>query len=145
MGTNPIQVFMDTNHTATAHYITQYYLNVTSNPAGVTAPAGSGWYDANTNASIFAPEFVGITPDQSRYRFDGWTTTDMNEIADPSATSTTVLVDKPKTVTANYVVQYNVTFAQSGVESDFTEALVTIDGVDYNLSLIHISEPTRRS
>jgi len=139
MGTNSIQVFMDSNHTATAHYVTQYYLNVTSNPSGVTTPAGSGWYDANTNASIFTPEFVGITPDQSRYRFDGWTTTDMDEIADPSATSTTVLVDKPKTVTANYVVQYNITFAQSGVESDFTGTVVTIDGVDYNVASLPVS------
>jgi hypothetical protein len=133
VGNSTIQVHMNMNHTATAHFITQYYLNMTSSPPGVTIPAGAGWYDAGTNASIFAPEFVGITPGASRYRFDGWTTADMNEIANASSTSTTVLMDKPKTVTANYVVQYNVTFSQSGVGTDFPGTIVIIDGTEYGL------------
>lgn len=127
-GVNTTQVFMDSNHTATAHYVTQYYLNMTTNPPGVTVPAGSGWYDAGTHACIFAPEFVGITPDQSRYRFDGWTTADMSEIADPSATDTTVFMDKAKTVTANYVVQYYVTFDHAGLDDTASGTIVTVNG-----------------
>ena len=108
-GVQEITVHMDANHTATAHYITQYFLNLTTNPPGVTTPAGVGWYDAGTNAPIFAPEFVSIVPGASRYRFSGWTTGDMSEIANASATSTTVFMDKAKTVTANYMTQYYLT------------------------------------
>jgi hypothetical protein len=108
-GVRLISVYMDAAHTATAHYVTQYFLNLTTNPLGVTTPAGVGWYDAGTNVPIFAPEFISIEPGASRYRFNGWTTGDMSEIANPSATSTTVFLDKPKTVTANYVTQYYLT------------------------------------
>jgi len=128
-GVDEISVYMDANHTATAHYITQYYLNLTTNPPSVTIPAGIGWYDAGTNASIFAPEFVGIVPSDSRYRFDGWTTGDMSEIANASATSTTVLMDKAKTVTANYVTQYFVTFNQTGLDTTANSNVVTVNGV----------------
>jgi hypothetical protein len=108
-GIYEITVHMNANHTATAHYITQYFLNLTTNPPGVTTPAGVDWYDAGTNAPIFTPEFVGIELGASRYRFINWITGDMSEIADPSATSTIVFMDKAKTVTANYVTQYYLT------------------------------------
>jgi len=116
-GVNPISVYMDTNHTATAHYTTQYYLNVTANPSGVTTPAGTGWYDSGTYASIFAPEFVSITPETSRYKFDSWTTGDISEIVNPYSPFTTVLVDKAKTVTANYKVQYSLTVHTNGLDA----------------------------
>ena len=41
-------------------------------------------------------------------------------------------MDYAKTVTADYVVQYAVSFDQSGVGSDFTGTIVTIDGKLYN-------------
>ena len=87
------------------HYKTQYYLTLATNPPGVTSPSGANWYDANTYAPISTAEFVPIVPGSSRYRFNGWTTTDMSEIVNPSSPSTTVKMDKAKTVTANYVVQ----------------------------------------
>jgi len=114
---NPITVHMDANHTAKAHYTKQYYLTVTTIPDGATTPSGTGWYDAGTYASISTLEHVYTAPD-TRYRFNGWTTTDMTETTDPSATSTTVLMDKAKTVTANYVLQYYLTmFTNHGTVS----------------------------
>jgi len=129
-GVTDITICMDANHTATAHYVSQYYLNLTTNPPGVTVPSGVGWYDAGETVSIFTPEFIGISPGVSRYRFDGWTTADMSEIANASATSTTVYLDKPKTVTANYRVQYHVTFDQSGLDATATGTVVTVNGSD---------------
>jgi len=38
------------------------------------------------------------------------------------------------TITGNYVVQYYVTFDQTGVGSDFTGTVMTIDGTDYDRS-----------
>jgi hypothetical protein len=119
---NPITIHMNTYHTATAHYIVQYYLTLATDPAGVNTPSGEGWYDGGTYAPISTDEYVDIVSGSSRYRFVGWTTVDMPEITAPSLTSTTVLMDKAKTVTANYVTQYYLT-----VKTD-PEGLVTISG-----------------
>jgi uncharacterized protein (DUF2141 family) len=106
-------VLMDKPKTVTANYVLQYYLTITTSPAGVNAPSGQGWYDNGTLASISTAQYVDIVAGSSRYRFNGWTTGDMSEITDPSATSTTVLMDKAKTVTANYVTQYYLTLTTS--------------------------------
>ncbi|MDH7563921.1 MAG: PKD domain-containing protein [Candidatus Bathyarchaeota archaeon] len=123
----------------TGNYETQYYLVLATSPPGVASPSGFGWYDANTYATISTPAYVDIVPGASRYRFNGWTTPDMSEITDPTRTPTTVLMDKGKTVTANYVVQYKITFDQTGVGSDYTGTIVTIDGTPYFYSGLPIS------
>jgi hypothetical protein len=58
----------------------------------------------------------------------------MVEIANPTGSPTTVKMDQAKTVTANYAVQYYLTFSQSGVGSDFTGTVLIIDGVNYAAS-----------
>jgi hypothetical protein len=118
----------------TGNYKTQYYLTLSTNPSGVTLPTGADWYDAGTYATISTDAFVDIIVGSSRYRFNGWTTGDMAEITDPTRSPTTVLMDKGKTVTANYAIQYNVTFTVSGVNMDFTGPVLTIDGRDYYVS-----------
>jgi uncharacterized repeat protein (TIGR02543 family) len=131
-GVNPIDVHMDAPHIATAHFVLQYYLTVQTSPQGVDSPTGEGWYDAGTYAPISTDQYFDIVPGSSRYNFTGWATTDMSEIVSPSSPSTTVLMDKAKTVTANYVTQYYITFAQTGVGSDFTGTVVIIDGTGYD-------------
>jgi hypothetical protein len=116
----------------TGNYKTQYYLTLTTSPSGVD-PMGAGWYDAGTSATVSTDAFVNITPGSSRYRFNGWTTPDMSEITDPSRSPTMVRIDKGKTVTANYVVQYKVSFNQSGVSPDFAGNIATVDGVSYGV------------
>jgi hypothetical protein len=118
----------------TGNYTTQYYLTLVTSPSGVNSPSGAGWYDANTNATISTAGFVDIVPGSSRYRFNGWTTADMTEIADPTRSPTNVTMDEAKTVTANYVAQYVVVFNQSGIGSDFTGTVVAIDNINYNVT-----------
>jgi len=89
------------------NYETQYYLTLATSPPGVIAPSGEGWYYNGTDASVSTDEFADITAEASRYRFNGWTTTDITEISDPNSSSTTVRIDKAKTVTANYLIQYH--------------------------------------
>lgn len=117
-------------------YKTQYYLTVQTNPSGINSPSGQGWYDAGTYASISTAQYVDQVLGSSRLRFDSWTTNDMTEITNSGSASTTVLVDNAKTVTANYVTQYNITFGESGIGSDFTGSAVTIDGTSYSASTI---------
>ncbi|MGB9741472.1 MAG: PKD domain-containing protein, partial [Candidatus Bathyarchaeales archaeon] len=64
-GINQITVLMDKNHTAIAHYKTQYYLTVKTDPAGITTIPGEGWYDNSTNVSLNAPTVVN-------YQFSYW-------------------------------------------------------------------------
>jgi hypothetical protein len=112
--------------TVAGTFETQYYLTVDTSPSGVKAPTGEGWYDAGTFASIYTDQYVEIVSSSSRYRFENWTTTDLSNITIASSHSTTVLMDKAETVTANYVTQYNVTFYQSGVGSDFSGTVVIL-------------------
>ena len=118
------------------NYKTQYYLNLTVNPPGITAPSGSGWHDAGTYTTISTQQYV---LGGSRYNFTGWTTPDMSEITDPASTSTTVLVDKAKTVAANYVQQEQVTFAETGLGIDCNGTILTIDGTNYGLSSLPVT------
>jgi hypothetical protein len=118
------------------HYKTQYYLNLASNPPNLNTPIGAGWYDAGAYVSISAEQFQ---PGGSRWRFDSWTTNDMSEIADPYSSSTTVLMDKGKTVTVNYVHQYLIIFKQSGLTSDASGTAVTINGTHLNYSNLSYS------
>ena len=124
-------VVMDSAKTATANYQLQYYLTLAKNPSDVAiAPSGAGWYDENAYASISTAQYVDIVHGSSRYRFDGWTTADMVEITNPSATSTTVKMDKAKTVIVNYVTQYKQTFTSSGLGPDATGTLVSGEVTD---------------
>jgi hypothetical protein len=132
-------IAMNGPKTANANWKTQYYLTVVTNPSGVDSPSGAGWYDPGTNATISTDAYVDIVHGSSRYRFNGWTTPDMTEISDPTRSPTNVSMDAAKTVTANYVAQYKVTFDQTGVGSDFTTTIVTIDLVNYNRTQLSVT------
>jgi hypothetical protein len=139
----------------TWNWKTQYYLTLitepghystlTRDPEGVATLSGSDWYDSGTYASISTPEFVDIVPGSSRYKFTGWMTDDMSEIADPYSPSTIVLMDKPKTVTASYKTQYylTITHTSGGVtspadsewyDSGSTASVAAIPDLDYVLT-----------
>lgn len=121
------------------NYKTQFYLTLATDPSSVTTPSGAGWYDSGTNASISTVAYIDIVPGSSRYRFDGWTTANMDEISDSTRSPTTVTMDQDKTVTATYVIQYKITFDQAGVGSDFTDTIVVIDGLNFNGSTLPVS------
>ncbi len=125
-------IVMNGPKSAAANWKTQYYLSMVTDPPGVDSPSGAGWYDSGASATISTDAFVDIVPGSSRYRFNGWTTTNITEITDPTRSPTSVSMDEPKTVTANYATQYLVTFDQSGVGSDFTDTIVIVDGRQYN-------------
>jgi len=71
-------------------------LTVDASPPGGGTVTGSGTYTCCTNAPITATEADG-------WDFVSWSTDDMTEIASPSSPSTTLTLDKDKTVTANFV------------------------------------------
>jgi len=121
----------------TAEYKTQYYLTVNTNPAEVltlnpAAVSGQGWYDSGDTATVDAVQNVDKDAGQSRYDFRSWTGATPTGLGNQA----TVLMDGPKTATANYQLQYKITFNQSGVGADFTGTIVTIDGTGHNISAL---------
>ena len=99
---NPI--LMDSAKIAVANWKTQYQLSVTSLYGDVE---GSGWYDENTNAyasvtSTTVPATAGV-----QYVFTSWS----NAASGTTSTSNPILMDSPKSATANWKTQYKVSFA----------------------------------
>ena len=125
-------ITMDDAKTITLSYKTQYYLTVNTNPAEVltlssSAVSGQGWYDSGATATVDAAQFVDKVSGSSRYDFRSWTGATATGVGNKA----TVLMDRAKTATANYQLQCLVTFAQSGVGTDFTGTVVIIDGANY--------------
>ena len=107
IGVNPINIVMDTNHTATAHYTLQYLLTVqtnppdltpqpTRNPSGEAGPAHSWWYDASTNVTLTAQSVT-------QYTFQYWDVDDTSQSA--GVTALTVVMNAPHMATAHYTPQ----------------------------------------
>jgi hypothetical protein len=104
MGVNPINLVMNTNHTATAHYTLQYLLTVqtnppdltpqpTRNPSGETGPANGWWYAASTNVTLTAQSVT-------QYTFQYWNVDNTSQGA--GVTTITVVMDAPHKATAHY-------------------------------------------
>jgi len=91
------------DETVTANFTTQYYLTVTSSYG---SPTGSGWYNQEVSAdfSVTSPDIQGDT----RYVFLNWS-------GDCSSSNPfeSLLMDEPKTVTANWKTQYYLTVNSS--------------------------------
>jgi hypothetical protein len=90
---NTTTVLMNTNHTATAHYIQiiTYVLNITTTVGGVTNPLpGAYSYPAGSSVQVTA------NPNQN-YVFDHW---ELNNVNVGSADSYTVLMDRNQTLKA---------------------------------------------
>jgi uncharacterized repeat protein (TIGR02543 family) len=119
---NPIT--MNGPMTATANWQTQYSLTVSS--AYGTA-GGSGWYNSSASAYATTPLVVaGATGTQ--YVFTGWS----GAASGTTSPSNAIIMSGPMTATANWQTQYYLTFAQSGVGSDFSGTVMTVNGTNYS-------------
>jgi len=64
----------------------------------------------------------------------------MSEISNPLSSTASVLIDKAKTVTANYVLQHKIVFGQSGAyELPHPDTILAIDGVNYDVGKLPAS------
>ncbi|MEM2995446.1 MAG: CARDB domain-containing protein [Candidatus Bathyarchaeia archaeon] len=94
IGANSISVLMDANHTATAHYILQYYLAVRTDPPGIVTIYGEAWHDNSTNVTLNAPAVYG-------YTFKYW---DIDGVLQgENVNPITVHMNAPHNATAHYV------------------------------------------
>ena len=90
--------------TFTAGFQTQYQLTISASPAagGTVTPAGGGLYNSGTVVPISATANSG-------YSFTGWS----GSVASPGSASTTVTMNAPQTVTANFTTLTVVTINTS--------------------------------
>jgi uncharacterized repeat protein (TIGR02543 family) len=119
-GTQPVIVIVNAPKYITANYYTQYYLTVNS-PYGTTG--GQGWYNASLTAyATVTPLTVSGTPG-TQYVFTGWS----EDASGTTSPSDPITMDAPKTATANWKTQYQVTFQQTGLDNTATSTVLTID------------------
>lgn len=100
---NPRTLVVVSNTNVTAAYKTQYLLTVLSEVPVI----GGGWCDAESQVSLEAEPFVDYG-NHTRNSFAGWT----GDIRDTSP-SVLVVMDEPKTVTAHWSLQYELTVASA--------------------------------
>jgi len=106
-GVNPIDVHMDTNHTATAHYWLQYKLWVKTDPADIVEIPGTDFYDTCTDVTLEADEFVYLS-DVIRYAFYKWVVTNVGtfDTKEIEFHVPHTLPTLPFVATAYYTLQY---------------------------------------
>jgi uncharacterized repeat protein (TIGR02543 family) len=118
-------IIMNGPKTATANWKTQYYLNVSSVNGTV---GGSGWYDSGTNATATLGSLTVDGATGTRYIFTNWS----GNASGNTSPSNNITMSGPKTAIANWQTQYNLTLAQSGVGSDFSGNVITVNDTSYN-------------
>ncbi len=111
-------VFMTAPKAAVANWKTQFYLTVESDPPNVSNINGSGWYDAGNQADFSAAAVIPAS-DNTQLKFSNWS-------GDYTGQSTTgrILIDRPKTVKANYFAQYLlvVQYDPASISSQYNES-----------------------
>ncbi len=99
---NPVTVNMNAARNIIANFVKVYTLTAQVNPAGSgTVTPGSGAYDASSNVTLTA------TP-ASGYRFDHWSGDVSGNVS-----TTSIMMDGDKTVTANFVKTFTLTVSVS--------------------------------
>jgi len=115
-GSSPISA----GGTYSATYKTQHYLTVASVHDSPTLT--SGWYDAGSQTvSVTSP----VDESGTRYRCTGWTGTG-SVPASGSTNTVTFTLGAASSITWNWVAQYNLKFAQSGLDSTAQGTVVSV-------------------
>jgi hypothetical protein len=111
----------------TWNWKTQYYLTMQASPtAGGSVSPSSGWFDSGVQVQISASP-------SSNYRFNGWTGSGTGSYTG-SSNPATITMNGPISETANFIEIATVTFSASGVGSDASGTVLTVDGVSYSFS-----------
>jgi len=113
--------------TVTANYVEQFWISVTSAHGSPTE--ASQWVNdgAAFSVSVTNPDVVVALQHQ-------WNLTGLTVDGSPETLSDTVsyvAVHASHTILFSWTEQWYITFAQSGVNTDFTGTVVTIDGTNY--------------
>jgi hypothetical protein len=110
-----VLVTLNTPGLASASNVVHYTQNGTSKTGSIVVSAFSDYADTETTLAIDSPVNISTT---QRY-----ITTD----------PTSFLIQSSGNFTVRYTLQYQVTFSQTGVGTDFMGTVVTVDGTNYTV------------
>ncbi len=124
-------ILIDAPKMAIANWKTQFFLTVESDPPNVTGLNGSGWYDASSQADFSAAPTVAAN-ENTRLKFNHWSGDSSSQLS-----SGRVLMDRPKTVKANYFAQYFLTiqYDPASMVSSYNETHVGWYDANTNVQL----------
>jgi hypothetical protein len=100
------------NNSITAHYRTQYYLRLQTSSGG-SITKSSGWYDSSSTVTISALPYIG-------HKFSHWTAAGNFSVADATNQNTTLTVNGPGNVTANFAINAFTVTASAGSGGSIT-------------------------
>jgi hypothetical protein len=86
----------------TFEYVTQYQFTVGTNPDGVTAVSGGGWFSAGTAVQTTQMPSTVAGPAGTQYVFKGWNV----DGALQNTSTVSLTMDKPHSAVATYDTQY---------------------------------------
>jgi hypothetical protein len=86
----------------TFNYISQYYLDIRTDPANVTSIGSSGWFAAGSQATVPAAQNIVNGTGGVRYVFSGW----MEDGSAVTQNGFAITMNAPHSVVATYKTQY---------------------------------------
>ncbi|OYT44454.1 hypothetical protein B6U84_04085, partial [Candidatus Bathyarchaeota archaeon ex4484_40] len=131
---NPRSFSVTSDKTVTAYMKLQYRLSMQVSPSagGSTTPSvGDHWYDEGSTVTISA------SPSAS-YRFDKWQGSGSGSYSGTNNPAS-VTMNGPITQTAYFVEVATVTFQVSGMSSDASGTVLTVDGNSYTYANLPVS------
>ncbi|MEM2939023.1 MAG: SdrD B-like domain-containing protein [Candidatus Bathyarchaeia archaeon] len=127
--------------TYTTHIINFYVLDdAGSAVSGATLVFAGSSYSHGESTSVAAGSYslsVGTIP--SGYRFLGWEASDGVSVASQTSSSTTATVSGSGSITMRLQRTTTVTFSVSGMDSDVSGIVLSVDGAGYGYSSLPVS------
>ncbi len=123
---NPAQITINGPINETASWKHEYKLTITTNLGSTNPSVGEYWYEAGSSVTVQA-----MAPSSDKnYTLIGWSGTGSVPISG-SASNVTFTINSPSTIAWYWQTQYNLTFTLSGVSSDFSGTILTVNGTSY--------------
>ena len=115
--------------TVTGTFATQYQLTITLNSHGQSSPPSGNWYDSGTVVQVAIQSDQSSNSSTTRYIISSIGGSDSGYTGTGNPFSVTM--SAPITETVTWQAQYDLTFATSGIGSDTSTTVLTINSVDY--------------
>jgi peptidoglycan/xylan/chitin deacetylase (PgdA/CDA1 family) len=128
---NPVTITLNGSVNQTALWRHEFRLSIVSDVGQTSPSAGDHWYEVGANVTLEAS--APSEGDNERYLWKTWIGTGSGSYSG-SDTSSSIVMDGPITETTSWVHQYKISVAFSGVDSDFSGNVITIDGTSWSNS-----------
>ena len=126
---NPVTITLNGSVNQTALWRHEFRLSIVSDVGQTSPSAGDHWYEVGANVTLEAS--APTEGDNERYLWKTWIGTGFGSYSG-SNTSSSIVMDGTITETTSWVHQYKISVANSGVDSDFSGNVITIDGTSWS-------------